>query len=119
MGIIEYVDVQQIIKETLPAMRRLQKAGKCRSIGVSGYPLAIFKQIMDAMDQSAGNDPDAPPLVDFVLCYARYGLHDTSLDLIAPELAKRGLGLIHAAPLATGNNLSFDHYINQSVANLM
>lgn len=94
----EYVDVKQVIKDTLPAMRRLQKAGRCRSIGISGYPLAIFRQLVAAMDQHDSSQP----LVDFVLCYARYGLHDTSLDEIAPLLVKRGIGLIHASPLATG-----------------
>jgi L-galactose dehydrogenase len=99
INMVEYVDVGQIIRETLPAMRELQKAGKCRAIGISGYPLSIFRQLLDAMDKQGSS---APPLVDFVLCYARYGLHDQSLEQLGPELEKRGVGLIHASPLATG-----------------
>src|SRR4051794_26858754 len=36
---IEFVPMQQIIDETLPALRRIQKQGKVRFIGVSGYPM--------------------------------------------------------------------------------
>ena len=36
---IEYVDLRQIIEETLPALRAIQKQGKVRFVGVSGFPL--------------------------------------------------------------------------------
>src|SRR5712664_746809 len=35
---IEFVPMQQIVDETLPALRKLQKQGKARFIGFSGYP---------------------------------------------------------------------------------
>ena len=35
---VEFGDVQQIIHETLPALRQLQQQGKARYIGITGYP---------------------------------------------------------------------------------
>src|SRR5712675_2062708 len=44
---IEFVPMQQIVDETLPALRRIQKAGKVRYIGFSGYPMKIFRYVLD------------------------------------------------------------------------
>src|SRR5712671_4575276 len=47
---IEFVEMQQIVDETLPALRQVQKSGKVRFIGFSGYPMKIFKFICDQTD---------------------------------------------------------------------
>src|SRR5258708_38307044 len=47
---IEFVEMQQIVDETLPALRQIQKSGKVRFIGFSGYPMKIFKFICDQTD---------------------------------------------------------------------
>src|SRR4051812_5848588 len=44
---IEFVDMQQIVDETLPALRKLQKEGKIRFVGVSGYPMKMFRYILE------------------------------------------------------------------------
>ena len=36
---IEFVPMQQIVDETLPALRKIQAAGKVKYIGFSGYPM--------------------------------------------------------------------------------
>src|SRR4051794_26693681 len=43
---IEFVDMAQVVDETLPALRKLQEQGKVRFIGVSGYPMKIFKYVL-------------------------------------------------------------------------
>src|SRR6476646_7200794 len=40
---IEFVNLHQIIDETLPALRKIQQAGKVRFIGFSGYPQKLFR----------------------------------------------------------------------------
>ncbi len=44
---IEFVPMQQIVDETIPALRRIQRQGKVRFIGFSGYPQKIFRFICD------------------------------------------------------------------------
>src|SRR4051812_26236856 len=43
---IEFVAMQQIVDETLPALREIQQQGKVRFIGFSGYPMKIFRFIL-------------------------------------------------------------------------
>src|ERR1041385_7641859 len=64
---IEFVDMQQIVDETLPALRRIQRQGKVRFIGFSGYPMKIFKFILDRTS------------VDCVLSYNQYTLQNTQI----------------------------------------
>src|ERR1700753_2834312 len=40
---IEFVEMAQIVEETLPALRHAQAQGKVRYVGVSGYPMKAFR----------------------------------------------------------------------------
>src|SRR5215210_2122063 len=44
---IEFVPMQQIVEETIPALRRAQAAGKVRCIGVSGYPMKALRYVIE------------------------------------------------------------------------
>src|SRR5437867_4522725 len=59
---IEFVDMAQVVEETIPALRRLQEQGKVRFVGVSGYPMKIFRYVLDRTD------------LDVVLSYNHYTL---------------------------------------------
>ena len=86
---IEFVPMQQIVDETLPALRKIQKAGKARYIGFSGYPMKIFKFIID----------QAP--VDCVLSYNQYTLQNTRFaDEMVPYLKAKGVGVMNAGPFS-------------------
>jgi L-galactose dehydrogenase len=86
---IEFVPMQQIVDETIPALRRAQAAGKIRYIGFSGYPMKVFKFILDQTD------------VDCVLSYNQYTLQNTRFaDEIVPYLQKKGVGVMNAGPFS-------------------
>ncbi len=86
---IEFVPMQQIVDETLPALRRAQAAGKVRFIGFSGYPQRIFRFILSQSD------------VDCVLSYNQYTLQNTRFaDETLPLLKARGIGAMNAGPFS-------------------
>ncbi|HEX7896443.1 MAG TPA: aldo/keto reductase [Planctomycetota bacterium] len=85
---IEFVDMKQIVEETLPAVRAAQKAGKIRFVGISGYPMNIFKYVLDR----------AP--LDVVLSYNHYTLQNTMLADLVPYLRAKGVGIMNAAPFS-------------------
>ncbi len=86
---IEFVEMQQIVDETLPALREALAKGKVRYIGFSGYPQKIFRFICD----------QAP--VDCVLSYNQYTLQNTRfLDETVPYLKGNGIGVLNAGPFS-------------------
>ncbi len=86
---IEFVPMQQIVDETIPALRKIQQAGKVRYIGFSGYPMKIFKFILEQTS------------VDCVLSYNQYTLQNTRFaDEIVPYLKTKGVGVMNAGPFS-------------------
>ncbi|MCC7336157.1 MAG: aldo/keto reductase [Pirellulaceae bacterium] len=86
---IEFVPLQQIVDETLPALRKQQQAGKVRYIGFSGYPQKIFHKILEQTT------------VDCVMSYNQYTLQNTRFaDETIPLLKEKGVGVMNAGPFA-------------------
>ena len=86
---IEFVEMQQIVDETLPALRKIQQAGKVRYIGISGYPMKLFRFVLEQAD------------LDCVLSYNQYCLQNTRFaDELVPMLKSRGIGAMNAGPFA-------------------
>jgi len=86
---IEFVDVNQIIEETLPAMRKVQQQGKVRFIGISGYPMKVFRQVLQKEE------------VDCILSYNQYTLQNTRLaDELLPLLQEKKVGVMNAGPFS-------------------
>ncbi len=88
---IEFGDREQVIDETVPAARELQKAGKIRYVGISGLPLRILADVAVRAN------------VDYVLSYCHYNLLLRDLDTyLTPVVKEHGVGLINASPLHMG-----------------
>lgn len=88
---IEFGDCNQIIEETVPALRKIQASGKARFVGITGLPLKIMRKVAEAAE------------VDTFLSYCRYNLMITDLDdLLTPFARENGIGLINASPLHMG-----------------
>ena len=86
---IEFVPMQQIVDETLPALRKIQQSGKVRYLGFSGYPMKIFKFILEQT------------LVDCALSYNQFTLQNTRFaDEIVPYLGSKGVGAMNAGPFS-------------------
>jgi L-galactose dehydrogenase len=85
---IEFVEMAQIVEETLPALRKVQQAGKVRLVGISGYPMTIFRYVLDR----------AP--LDVVLSYNHYTLQNTMLADLLPYLKAKRVGVMNAAPFS-------------------
>jgi aryl-alcohol dehydrogenase-like predicted oxidoreductase len=86
---IEFVEMQQIVDETIPALRKAQAAGKVRFIGFSGYPQKIFRFICDQTE------------VDCVLSYNQYTLQNTRFaDESIPYLKSKQVGIMNAGPFS-------------------
>jgi len=85
---VEFVDLSQIVDETLPALRRIQQQGKVRFVGISGYPMRIFRHILEQTE------------LDVVLSYNHYTLQNDMLAGSVPFLKSRGVGIMNAAPFS-------------------
>jgi len=86
--------VEIIISQTLPALQRLKDEGKIKYVGVTGYPLAVQREIIERSDVR----------IDTSLSYCHFTLNDTSLisSGFLDFCASRHIALINASPIAMG-----------------
>jgi L-galactose dehydrogenase len=88
---VEFGSADQIICETIPAMRKFQEQGRVRYVGITGYSLTMLLQIARSVQ------------VDTILSYCRYNLLVTDMDrALTPFAKEHGIGLINASPLHMG-----------------
>jgi aryl-alcohol dehydrogenase-like predicted oxidoreductase len=81
--------LQQIVEETLPALRRIQQSGKVRFVGISGYPMKIFDVISSQAE------------LDCILSYNQYTLQNTTLaDDLIPKLKAKNIGIMNGGPFS-------------------
>ena len=86
---IEFVEMQPIVDETLPALRKAQQSGKVRFIGFSGYPQRIFRFVCEQTP------------IDCVLSYNQYTLQNSRFaDETIPYLKEKGVGVMNAGPFS-------------------
>ena len=85
---MEFGSIDQIVDETIPALRKVQEAGKARFVGITCLPLKLYPAVMDRIT------------VDQIQSYCHYCLNDTALADLLPYLKARGVGVFNSAPLA-------------------
>ena len=85
---IEFVEMSQIVEETLPALRKVQEQGKVRYVGISGYPMNIFRYVLERAE------------LDVVLSYNHYTLQNTMFGDLVPYLKEKNVGIMNAAPFS-------------------
>ena len=84
---MEFGNLDQIVNETIPALRKLQASGKVRFVGISCLPVRLYEYVMDR----------AP--VDQIQSYCHYCLNDTALADLLPYLRAKNVGIFNSAPL--------------------
>ncbi len=88
---VEFVPLEQIWTETLPALIKLKEQGKVRAIGFSCYPLKTFNTVLDHIEDE----------IDCVLSYNRYTLQNTSFATeLLPRLKTKNIGAMNAGPFS-------------------
>lgn len=90
---VEFADHDVVLRETLPTLLELKRAGIVRHIGITGLPLKIFPALIDRAP--AGS-------IETILSFCHYALNDTSLEPLLPYFAERGVGVINASPTGMG-----------------
>lgn len=88
---IEYGDREQVLNEAYGAALELKKEGKCRFIGMSGYPLACLREAVETCG------------LDVVLTYGHFNLlNGLMLTELLPYAEQNGIGVINAGATALG-----------------
>jgi L-galactose dehydrogenase len=88
---IDFVDIDDILAESIGAVRELRAEGKCRAIGVSGYGLRAAERVIREAE------------VDVVLNFSHGTLLDNSMhEVLGAPASERGVSLINAAAVALG-----------------
>ncbi|GAA0730723.1 aldo/keto reductase [Dactylosporangium roseum] len=88
---IEFADLDRLFGEAYPELIRLRDAGKCRLIGMTGYPLRTMRRAVTETE------------LDVVLSYAHFTLLSMRLTgELLPTCAERGTAVLNAAAVALG-----------------
>lgn len=88
---IEFVPLGPLFEDSVAELVSLRDQGKCRYIGMTGYPAATMARAMRESD------------LDVLLTYSHATLLDDTLPrVLAPIAAEHGVGLINAAAVALG-----------------
>ena len=90
---IEFADLEQICKETLPALVELRSEGLVKHVGITNLNLRHFKYVIDHV---------VPGTVESILSFCHYTLNDDSLSDYLDYFESRDIGVINASPFSMG-----------------
>ncbi|MFN8206966.1 MAG: aldo/keto reductase [Bacteroidales bacterium] len=90
---IEFSELEQVRRETLPALAELKKNGRVGHVGITGLPLELLRKLAESVNTGT---------FDSVLSFCHFCLNDDALVNYLPAFQKCGMGVINAAPLSMG-----------------
>jgi aryl-alcohol dehydrogenase-like predicted oxidoreductase len=90
---IEFSDLEQVCKETLPALVELRQQGVVGHVGITNLTLRHFKYVIDHV-------PDGT--VNSILSFCHYCLNDDALVDYMDYFEQKNVGIINASPFAMG-----------------
>jgi len=90
---IEFVDLNLVINETLPALVELKNKGIVKHIGITDLQLENLKWVIEHT---------SPGTVESVLNFCHYCLNDDKLVDFLDFFEKHDVGVINASPLSMG-----------------
>lgn len=90
---IEFADLEQVCKETLPALVELREKGIVGHVGITNLTLRHFKYVIDHVP--AGT-------VESVVSFCHYCLNDDALTDYLDYFEQKSVGVINASPFSMG-----------------
>ncbi len=90
---IEFADLDQVCKETLPALVELRNKGIVKHVGITNLTLRHFKYVIDHVPEGT---------VESVLSFCHYCLNDDALVDYLDYFEGKNIGVINASPFSMG-----------------
>jgi len=90
---IEFADLEQVCKETLPALVELREQGIIGHVGITNLTLKHFKYVIDHVPEGT---------VESVLSFCHHCLNDDALLDYLGYFEQKKVGVINASPFSMG-----------------
>lgn len=90
---IEFADLEQVAKETVPALVELREKGLVSYVGITDLQLENLKWVVENVEEGS---------IDSILNFCHNCLNDDKLTDFLDFFEERGIGVINASPLSMG-----------------
>lgn len=90
---IEFANLEQVAKETVPALVELREKGLVSYVGITDLQLENLKWVVENVEEGS---------IDSILNFCHNCLNDDKLTDFLDFFEERGIGVINASPLSMG-----------------
>ncbi len=90
---IEFANLEQVAKETVPALVELREKGMVSYVGITDLQLENLKWVVENVEEGS---------IDSILNFCHNCLNDDKLTDFLDFFEERGIGVINASPLSMG-----------------
>lgn len=90
---IEFANLEQVAKETVPALVELREKGVVSYVGITDLQLENLKWVVENIEEGS---------IDSILNFCHNCLNDDKLTDFLDFFEERGIGVINASPLSMG-----------------